>query len=206
MKIRSLQVGPICTNCYLLEDEDTGLAAVIDPGDEAERISALVEKEGVEVRLILLTHGHFDHTTGVGPLRKLLGPVPVYIHKADAGGAGSRAFPLSGQVDDLRFYQDGDELSLGGLTVRVMETPGHSAGSVTLQVGDVLFCGDTLFAGSCGRTDLPGGSWEDMERSLRRLGRLEGDFRVLPGHGEGSTLQRERRANPYLSEAMKGQD
>ena len=97
----------------------------------------------------------------------------------------------------------GDTVAVGGLTVSVLATPGHSEGSVTLRCGDVLFCGDTLFAGSCGRTDFPGGSMEKMMASLRRLGQLEGDLRVLPGHMEASTLDRERRWNPYLLQAMQ---
>ena len=105
-------------------------------------------------------------------------------------------------MKDLNYYQEGDTLTLGSLTILVMETPGHSPGSVTLQVGDVLFTGDTLFAGDCGRTDLRGGSYEEILASLKRLGQLEGNFHVCPGHGETSTLDRERKVNPYLREAM----
>ena len=99
-------------------------------------------------------------------------------------------------------YDEGDTLSVGGLTVEVLATPGHSEGSVTLRCGEVLFCGDTLFAGSCGRTDLRGGSYEEIMSSLNRLGQLEGDFHVCPGHDRTSTLERERQYNPFLREAM----
>lgn len=202
MKVSVMQVGPIGTNCYFLQDEESGLLAIIDPGDDWERILHQAKKLGGEVKYLLLTHGHYDHTTAVPDLVKALPGVQVYIHQADANGAGSQLFPLAGQVDDLLLYDEGDELPLGGLTIHVMHTPGHSLGSVTLRVGDVLFTGDTLFCGSCGRTDLRGGSYEQIMDSLKRLGELEGDFHVCPGHDRTSTLERERKYNPFLREAM----
>ena len=202
MQVKVLQVGPIGTNCYILEDEAAKLAAVIDPGDEAEKILSVLKEDGVETRYILLTHGHYDHTTGVPDLHRALPEAQVYIHKADAQGAGSRLFPLAGEIADLHFYDEGDTLPLGGLTIHVLHTPGHSKGGVTLQVGDVLFCGDTLFAGSCGRTDLNGGSYEEIMQSLKRLGQLPGDWHVCPGHDVTSTLERERKTNPFLREAL----
>lgn len=202
MQVKVLQVGPIGTNCYILEDEAAKLAAVIDPGDEAEKILSVLKEDGVETRYILLTHGHYDHTTGVPDLHRALPEAKVYIHRADAQGAGSRLFPLAGEIADLHFYDEGDTLPLGGLTIHVLHTPGHSKGGVTLQVGDVLFCGDTLFAGSCGRTDLNGGSYEEIMQSLKRLGQLPGDYHVCPGHDVTSTLERERKTNPFLREAM----
>ena len=202
MKVKWMQVGPIGTNCYILEDEQTNQAAVIDPGDEADRILKALEEDKVQVKYILLTHGHYDHTTAVPQLHKALPQAEIYIHRADANGAGSQLFPLAGQVEGLRCYDEGDTLPLGELTIRVYHTPGHSPGSVTLQVGDVLFTGDTLFAGSCGRTDLRGGSYEEIMASLKRLGELEGDFHVCPGHDVTSTLDQERRTNPFLKEAL----
>lgn len=202
MQVKVLQVGPIGTNCYLLEDEKAHVAAVIDPGDEAGRILQVIKDDGVGVKYILLTHGHYDHTTAVPELHQALPQAEIYIHKADANGAGSRLFPLAGQIPDLKFYDEGDALTLGELTIQVLHTPGHSKGSVTLKVGDVLFCGDTLFAGSCGRTDLAGGSYEEIMASLKKLGELPGDYHVCPGHDVTSTLERERRSNPFLREAM----
>lgn len=204
MKVNVMRVGPIGTNCYLLQDEQTKLAAVIDPGEQAQDIKKVLDQEGVSVKYILLTHGHYDHTTGVPELKKLLGDVEVYIHKADAQGTGNTIFPLAGQVEDLRYYDEGDHLSLGGLDIQVLHTPGHSKGSVTLKVDDVLFTGDTLFAGSCGRIDLPGGDWKEMSASLKRLAALEGDYQVCPGHEGLSTLERERESNPYLAQVMRG--
>ena len=202
MKVSVMQVGPIGTNCYFLQDEESGLMAIIDPGDDWERILHQVKKAEGEVKYILLTHGHYDHTTAVPELVKALPGVQVYIHQADANGAGSQLFPLAAQVKDLNNYDEGDTLSLGSLTIEVLHTPGHSKGSVTLKVGDVLFTGDTLFCGSCGRTDLRGGSYEEIMASLKRLGELEGDFHVCPGHDRTSTLERERKYNPFLLEAM----
>ena len=202
MKVKMMQVGPIGTNCYILEDEGEKRAAVIDPGDEAGRILSVLREMDSQVDYILLTHGHYDHTTAVPELHEALPDAKIYIHKADANGTGSRIFPLAGQVKDLLFYDEGDALPLGALTVEVLHTPGHSKGSVTLKVQDVLFTGDTLFAGDCGRTDLPGGSYEEILASLGRLGRLEGNFHVCPGHEQTSTMDREREINRYLREGM----
>ena len=203
MKVKLLRVGPIGTNCYILEDDQTNLAAVIDPGDEPELIQEALEKEGVEVRYLLLTHGHYDHTTAVPALHRVYPQADIYIHQADANGAGSTLFPLAGEVDDLKLYDEGDVIRLGDHEIQVLHTPGHSPGSVTLKVEDVLFTGDTLFAGSCGRTDLRGGSYEQIMQSLKRLGELKGDFHVCPGHEATSTLERERRSNPFQMEAMR---
>ena len=202
MKIISMQVGPIMTNCYILIDEESKKTAVIDPGEDADRILAALREEDSQVEYILLTHGHYDHTTAVPELHAALPQARIYIHQADANGAGSKLFPLASQVEDLLLYDEGDTLALGGLTIQVLHTPGHSPGSVTLQVEDVLFSGDTLFAGSCGRTDLPGGSYDQMMASLKRLGELEGDYKVLPGHNAPSTLDREREYNSFVREAM----
>ena len=202
MKVKLMQVGPIGTNCYLLEDEETGKAAVIDPGEEADRILEQVKADHMDVEYILLTHGHYDHTTAVPQLHRALPQAEIYIHRADANGAGSQLFPLAGQIPGLKFYDEGDTLALGDMTIQVLHTPGHSKGSVTLKVGDVLFCGDTLFAGSCGRTDLAGGSYAEIMASLKKLGELPGDCHVCPGHDVTSTLERERRSNPFLREAM----
>lgn len=200
MQVKMMQVGPIGTNCYILEDGKK--AAIIDPGDEPEQILFALNGMDCQVEYILLTHGHYDHTTAVPDLHEVLPEAKIYIHREDANGTGSRVFPLAGQVEDLHFYDEGDVLPLGSLAIEVLHTPGHSRGSVTLKVEDVLFTGDTLFAGNCGRTDLPGGSWEEMLRSLGRLGKLEGNYHVLPGHESTSNLAQERKYNPYLKEGM----
>ena len=203
MLIKCLPVGHLMTNCYIVTDETTLECAVIDPGDESNTILYYLEDNHLTCRAILLTHGHYDHTGAVGELQAKWPETPVYLNRRDvyADACTQQLFPLlSG---DVRDYDEGDTVAVGGLTVTVLATPGHSEGSVTLRCQDALFCGDTLFAGSCGRTDFPGGSMEKMMASLRRLGQLEGDLRVLPGHMEASTLDRERRWNPYLFQAMQ---
>ena len=193
-----MQVGEIGTNCYLLEDEDTRSAAIIDPGGEARGILGQAKADGVQVKAILLTHSHYDHTGAVRELREALPGVPVYLHPADAAQLGTAVMPPIGETLP---YQEGDTVPVGNLTVQVLHTPGHSKGSVTLKVRDVLFTGDTLFQGSMGRTDL-GGSYTEIMASLKRLGQLEGDLQVLPGHMGVSTLDRERKSNYFLREAL----
>lgn len=203
MKIKSIQVGELATNCYLLVDEAAKKAAVIDPGDEADRILAELNKLDAQVEYILLTHGHFDHIGAVARLREALPQAKVYMHQADSRGTGFHVVPLADQVADLRYYDDGDSLTLGSLTIYVIHTPGHTPGGVTLRVKDALFTGDTLFAGSMGRSDFPGGSTRQLFASLKKLAQLEGDYRVLPGHDMTTTLERERRSNVFMLEALK---
>ena len=203
MDIKTLQVGPIGTNCYLLCDETEKLCAVIDPGGDADRVAAAVQDSGCAPCAILLTHGHYDHTGGVAELRAKWPDVPVYLNHRDQYEGDTYLQQLFPPVPGAKDYDEGDTIQVGGLTVDVMATPGHSEGSVTLRCGDVLLCGDTLFAGSCGRTDFPGGSVKKIMASLKRLGSLEGDLQVYPGHMETSTLDQERSWNPYLHQAMQ---
>ena len=203
MDIQILQVGPIGTNCYLLCDETEKLCAVVDPGGDAARVAAAVVDTGCAPCAILLTHGHYDHTGGVAELRAKWTDVPVYLNHRDQYEGDAYLQQLFPPVPGAKDYDEGDTIQVGGLTVDVMATPGHSEGSVTLRCGDVLLCGDTLFAGSCGRTDFPGGSVKKIMASLKRLGSLEGDLQVYPGHMETSTLDQERSWNPYLHQAMQ---
>ena len=204
MNIKVLQVGPIGTNCYILCDEAEKLCAVIDPGGDASRVAAAVAKTGCAPCAILLTHGHYDHTGGVADLQAQWPEVPTYLSRRDQGAGDSYMLQLFPPVANAKDYDEGDTVRVGSLTLEVLATPGHSEGSVTLRCGDVLFCGDTLFAGSCGRTDFPGGSRKKIMVSLKRLGQLEGNLTVYPGHMEGSTLDQERSWNPYLRQAMNG--
>ena len=204
MDIKTVQVGPIGTNCYLLCDEAEKRCAVIDPGGNAVQVAAAVDQSGCVPAAILLTHGHYDHTGGVADLAEKWPGLPVYLNHRDQAGEDAYLRQLFPPIPGAKDYDEGDTIRIGSLTLTVLATPGHSEGSVTLRCGDVLFCGDTLFAGSCGRTDFPGGSTKKMMTSLKRLGELEGDFHVLPGHMEASTLDRERSWNPYLRQALNG--
>lgn len=203
MKIKSMQVGELATNCYILIDDVEKKAAVIDPGAEADRVLAEVKGLDAQVEYILLTHGHYDHIGGVAQVHEALPQTKVYLHKADSRGTGFHVVPLADQVEDLQYYDDGDTLALGSLTIHVIHTPGHTPGGVTLRVGDVLFTGDTLFAGSMGRSDFPGGNTQQLFASLKKLAQLEGDYHVLPGHDRTTTLGQERRSNVFMLEAMK---
>ena len=200
MKLTSVSVGSIGTNCYILYKEDTKSAVVIDPSDDATLVEARIAAMELTVRAILLTHGHFDHG---GDVKRLLKKrdVPVYCHPADR----QLPFWLTHKLRVSDPLEDGQLLDFDGIRLTVLHTPGHTPGSVCFLCGDRLFAGDTLFAGSCGRTDLPGGSWEDMAASLRRLAALEGDYEVFPGHGEPTTLAAERESNPYLEMALREQ-
>ena len=201
MKLESLTVGLIGTNCYLLWDESAGnAAAIVDPGGSADLILNKIKQEKLDVKMILLTHGHFDHVMGVPDLLAAYPDLPVYITETDypeARDGGQFGYRM-GEVSSVQFYDEGDTVELGGLKIDVLRTPGHTPGSVTLRVEDVLLTGDTLFCGSCGRTDCPGGSYADMQRSLKRLADLPGDYRVYPGHEGSTTLDYERRYNPFM--------
>lgn len=201
MKLDSLAVGLIGTNCYLLYDETAGnAAAIVDPGGSADQILAKIKQDNLDVKMILLTHGHFDHVLGVQDILAAYPDLPVYITEADypeARDGGQFGYSM-GEVASVRFYDEGDTVELGNLKIDVLRTPGHTPGSVTLRVEDVLLTGDTLFCGSCGRTDFPGGSFGDMQRSLKRLADLPGNYRVYPGHEGSSTLDYERKYNPFM--------
>lgn len=211
MLVKSYTVGPVATNCYLLGDEATHLAALIDPGERGERLAGEVEQEGFSLAMILLTHAHFDHIGGVRGVLDAIHrkeperEIPIYVHKADypeAPASFMRGITLTG-VPGVRFYGEGDTVQLGGITVSVLSTPGHTRGGVCLKAENYLFTGDTLFRSSCGRTDFETSSPKEMLASLRRLAQLEGDYIVCPGHEGTSTLEEERRSNPYIAYALK---
>jgi glyoxylase-like metal-dependent hydrolase (beta-lactamase superfamily II) len=201
MKIKAFQVGDLGTNCYVVWDETTLHAAIIDPGDDGKYLLDSVKQLHLELQLILLTHGHFDHTGAVMDLYNATG-APVYIHQADKDLSN----PFGGQLElpaDVRFYGEGDTVTLDSLSFHVLHTPGHTPGSVCLMAEDVLFTGDTLFRGSCGRTDFPGGSWSQMCKSLKRLYELPGDYAVLCGHTGSSKLSFERQTNDFMRSAVQ---
>ncbi len=194
LNIETFPLGSYQTNCYIVYESDSDECFVIDPGYEPETVLLEVKQLKKSLSAILLTHGHFDH---VGAVREIVAETDckVYIHENDL------SLPISFTAGPLYYtdcYDEGDVLSLAGVSVRVLHTPGHTSGSVCLMAEDVLFSGDTLFRDSCGRTDLPGGNPGQILQSLRRLAALEKDYRVLPGHGMETTLDDEREYNPYL--------
>ena len=193
MNLHRLTVGPLQTNCYLVADE-SGACAVIDPGDEPEKILTYTREHGLRICAVLLTHGHFDHVGGVRAIAQATA-CPVWMHEKDLTLRTAMTVAAPYYTD---LYAEGDEVAVGSLRFLVMETPGHTPGSVCLLCENTLFTGDTLFAGSCGRTDL-GGNAQDMRRSLARLAAIRENYTVCPGHGAGSTLEAERAGNPYLA-------
>ena len=201
-EIKTFQVGIMPTNSYVIRDIETSAMAIVDPGEYSKEAVGYIKHNGGNLEMILLTHGHFDHCSAVRPLLEKY-DVPVYIHRADATDRQGHDLMFQ-RVDEQhqRYYDEGDTLTLGELTIRVMHTPGHSKGSVCLVVNDVIFAGDTLFRASCGRTDFPGGDYREMLASLARLGRMEGNFHVYSGHESDTELDYERRVNPYMKQGM----
>jgi len=200
MLIKTLPVGMLGTNCYIVTDEDTCKCAIIDPGGDSNMILDYVESNKLSPVAIILTHGHFDHYMALGEVADETG-APVFINKLDANTDGRRDQHKLDYDGALSWCSEGDVIKVGGLDITVLETPGHSPGSVTLKCESALFTGDTLFRDSCGRTDL-GGSMDVLLESLRRLAGLDGDFEVYPGHADSSTLDRERSFNYYVRHAL----
>ena len=194
LQVKTLPLGAYQTNCYLVWDENSATCVVIDPGYEPDTILLEAKKLGKEIAAILLTHGHFDH---VGAVKDLVAETgcPVYLCPEDLSMPSQMT---AGPLYYTNTYGEGDRLELAGLSFKVLHTPGHTPGSVCLMCENVIFSGDTLFWGSCGRTDLPGGSWSTIRVSLKRLADLSGDYDVYPGHGDATKLSFERNFNPYL--------
>lgn len=193
MNIITMRIGSYQTNCYMVY-RDTDKCVLIDPGYQPEELLEQVRSKGKTLEAILLTHGHFDHVGGVKKLAEETG-CRVYICQEDLS---LNSMLTAGPLFHTHTYADGDEITLAGLTFTVLHTPGHTPGSVCLLCEEAMFSGDTLFAGTCGRTDLPGGSHFEMMQSLARLAKLEKDYQVLPGHGFSSTLSQEKRCNPFM--------
>ena len=200
MLIKTLPVGMLGTNCYVVTDEKTLKCAIIDPGADSNAILDYVESNKLTPEAIFLTHGHFDHYMALEAVMDATG-APAYINKLDAVTDGVADPHKIDCGDLLSWYSEGDVISIGGLDFTILETPGHSPGSVTLKCENALFTGDTLFRDSCGRTDLGGGSMEILLTSLKRLSDMDGDYEVYPGHADASTLDRERRFNYYVKHA-----
>jgi glyoxylase-like metal-dependent hydrolase (beta-lactamase superfamily II) len=208
MLLETFPVGPLACNCTILGDEETREAIVIDPGDDVSRIAKRLNDQGLRLKQILVTHGHIDHVGGALKLKRLTG-APIYLNENDlpqiemmdtqAAWLGLRTAPETAPPDEG--LKDGQLVGLEHYPAEVLHTPGHTQGSICLHFAplNLLIAGDTLFAGSIGRTDLPGGDFDQIIASLRtRLLALPDETRVLPGHGPGTTIGEERRFNPFL--------
>jgi glyoxylase-like metal-dependent hydrolase (beta-lactamase superfamily II) len=202
--IEKLEVGPFAANCYIVADEAGGQGLIIDPGDEADHILKRVEQLGVDIKYVVLTHGHIDHVGALGLIKEATG-AEAAIHAEDLPVLEDRTLstmlgiawrPLP-QID--RLLADGDVVTVGGLSFSVIHTPGHTPGGICLLGEGVLFTGDTLLNMSVGRSDFPGGSHQQLINSIQnRLMSLDDDIKVYPGHGPASSIGAERRGNPFL--------
>lgn len=208
IRIKRFTLGMVETNAYLIGDSETGQAVLIDPVDDAPRLHAAATAEGWQIALILATHGHFDHVLASRELKSLTG-APFRIHAADLPLLESlpmqglrfvnQAFPAAAVPDS--FLTDNEIVTVGGIVLTCLYTPGHAPGHLAFLLADhgIVFSGDALFAGSIGRTDLPGGDHDQLIASIRdRLLMLDATTRVLPGHGPETTIGRERASNPFL--------
>ena len=208
MLIKSVVVGNLQVNCYIIADEVSKKAIVIDPGDEPERIMDEVRGNGLAVEQIICTHGHFDHVGAVSDIRKETG-ARVLIHKDELAlynGAKDMAAFWGYELETLPepdvLVKGGDVIKVGALSFEVIHTPGHSPGGICLYCGDIVITGDALFAGSVGRTDFPGGDMGKLKKSFRRLMELPEKLAVLPGHGPQSTIGREKKTNMFAREFL----
>jgi hydroxyacylglutathione hydrolase len=204
MPYLKLEVGALQTNTYFYYSESGRACLIIDPGDEAGKIIALIGREKLLPQAVVLTHGHPDH---VGAAAELLGRyrIPLWIHEADEAYMRSPAsreiaamFAMTLPPAAERLLRDNESVGAGDLALTVIHSPGHTPGSILLHGGNLLFTGDTLFQGDVGRTDLPGGDEEQLRSSLDRIRQFPPSTIILPGHGESSTLEAELATNPYL--------
>lgn len=205
LRVETIPVGQLATNCYIVSNEKSKLSVVIDPGDEADKIIDLIEARGLEVTHIINTHGHFDHIGANGALSEKTG-ASIYINKEDEDllrASESDLSSLYGEAflksEKIKYLSGGQKIEVGKVKMKIISTPGHTRGGISLFAGHQLFVGDALFSGSIGRTDLPGGDFDTLIDSIRsRLLTLPNETIVYPGHGPNTTIGAERIANPYL--------
>ena len=202
MNIKTLEMGYIGTNCYVVSD-DNGICAIIDCDGNPQPLYNYIAQNQLKPTHILLTHGHFDHIGAVEAVKEKYG-CKVYAAEKEAALLADPALNASDMASvPLRIYADvsvknADTISVGDLQFSVLETPGHTQGSVCFLIEKNIFSGDTLFLGSCGRTDFPTGDYQTILSSLQKLKNLEGDYVVYPGHGPATTLEYERKINPFM--------
>ncbi|CAG7841104.1 Hydroxyacylglutathione hydrolase GloC [Clostridium haemolyticum] len=201
MKIKRIPAGMYGANCYILIDEETMVGCIIDPGGDADRLANIIDELNIEIKFILLTHGHMDHVGGVEVLRKKYN-VPVYINGKDKElmEKGTQVFGIIwNKTPEDKELKDQEIIKLGSLDIRCIETPGHTPGGMSFLVNNVVFTGDTLFHGSVGRCDLPGGNQSQLIESIKnKLMILDDEIVVLPGHEGESNIKFERQYNPFL--------
>ncbi len=209
MIVERIIVGALATNCYIIACDGSTKAAVIDPGADGPVILEKLEQLDLQVELIINTHGHYDHTGADSELMKAQ-PVPVYIGAEDLNMLNDSSANLALfigardiRVESARSLREDQVLNLDDLEIRVIETPGHTRGSISLLIEDRLFTGDLLFQGSVGRTDFPGSSYSDLMMSLNKISHLPDSTLVYPGHGPATVLGEEKQTNPFLMEAAK---
>ncbi len=204
MLVKRLIVGErVKANCYFLWREGQFSCAVIDPGYDGEKIIQTLEEMQLKCSHILVTHGHYDHTMAVDMLHATTG-APIYVAAQDVGvKLGNRAYIFKPKGPFFALV-NGTVLEAGGLEIHVLATPGHSPGSVTFLCENALFTGDVLMAGTCGATNFSGGDGDKLAQSLAFLSHMEGNYLIYPGHGEPTSLQKERDMNPYLRRALQG--
>ncbi|MFZ2154590.1 MAG: MBL fold metallo-hydrolase [Bradyrhizobium sp.] len=206
MKIENIVVGPLQVNCYIVYDEDSLEALVVDPGDEAEKIISLIESRRLKVSNIVCTHAHFDHIGAVRRLKEETG-AQVIIQKEDFEiymRADEQAVLWGFQIEQPSepdiYVGDGDEICVGRLRFKVLHTPGHSPGGICLYGEGAIFTGDTIFAGSVGRTDFYGGSIAELKKSFSKIISLPPETRIFSGHGPWTTVKKEKEYNFFVQE------
>ncbi len=208
MIIKTLAVGPIMANCYIIGCENSKQAAVIDPGEDGDKILMALAREGLTVQYLLNTHGHFDHVGANRRMKEATG-AELLIHAADAPmldmlpqAAASFGLSAENSPQPDRTIAEGDTITFGEITLKVLHTPGHSPGGVSFHCNGVVFVGDTLFAGSIGRTDFEGGDFNTLIASIKnKLLPLGDDVTIYTGHGPATTIGTEKRSNPFLQMA-----
>jgi glyoxylase-like metal-dependent hydrolase (beta-lactamase superfamily II) len=203
--VTRLVTGPFQENCYIVSDPDTGATVVVDPGSDGDRVIAEVERTGRELDAIWVTHAHVDHIGAIAPVKRRWN-VPVYLHPLDeplyrVGGRQAQLYgiPYEEPPSPDAHFEDGQTLTLGGITLSVMHVPGHSPGHVVIHGHGQALVGDCLFAGSVGRTDLPFSNAAQLEASLARIMSLPPETVIHPGHGDDSTIAEEKISNPFLN-------
>ena len=209
MNLQIIHVGDLGTNCYITWDDEKN-CVVIDCGGDADKVAAFIKEQGMNPTHLLLTHGHGDHTGGVADFKAIFPQVKIVMGEKDLEMIGDGVKSMSDMVAPYAkpftpdvIVHEGDKIVSGSMEFTVMETPGHTEGGVTFCKGNELYCGDTMFQCSMGRTDLYGGNEEEMFASLKRIGSLEGYYKIFPGHGSATNLDDEKLANPFLKQALR---